>query len=44
MNAMTTMTTEQGVFEEGFAVKPFFDLFTVVIKKGPQFESCVNNI
>ena len=42
MNAMTTMTTEQGVFEEGFAVKPFFDLFTVVIvyisqgfKKGP---------
>ena len=28
---MTTMTTEQGVFEEGFAVKPFFDLFTVVI-------------
>ena len=39
---MTTMTTEQGVFEEGFAVKPLFDLFTVVIvyisqgfKKGP---------
>ena len=30
-NAMATMTTGQGVFEEGFAAKHFFDLFAIVI-------------
>ena len=48
---MATMTTGQGVFEEGFAAKPFFDLFAIVIvficqgfKKGSQYESYVKII
>ena len=28
---MATMTSEQDVFEENFAAKPFFDFFAIVI-------------